>query len=163
VNSPDVHLCGRAAPDGAPDAGPCDCMGYALDGPEGCTCWEPVYTHAEQAVPRTDAETGTRTVACEDCAFRPDSPERGGDDRYRGSEAGALEAIAAASVFWCHIGLRRQTGWVHPNGAAFDVTTDHYVPPVLAGVPYKADGSPGDRCAGWHARALVLGNPQADR
>ena len=62
-----------------PDDGPNDCCFAAFDrGPQWCTCWEPVYD-LEQEEPNLVAVPATRTTMCDDCACRPDSPERSGD------------------------------------------------------------------------------------
>lgn len=128
------------------------CMGSAEHGPADCTCWEPVYD-LEQAEPDRSAEPATRAAMCADCAYRPDSPERQGDDRYRPNEA------TADAPFWCHQGLRKPIAWRHRLGITVECDTDAYAPPVIAGVPYKADGSPGERCAGWAAHHREQGQP----
>lgn len=117
------------------------CMGSVNDGPHGCTCWSPIFD-LEQADP-VAAEPSTRAKRCVDCAFRPDSPERArGDD---------LEGLAN---FWCHQGIRRPVAFRHPDGRVRPVNdSSDYQPPILGNVPYKADGTPADRCAG-HAQAM---------
>lgn len=126
------------------------CLGAVEYGPHRCTCWEPEYD-VPQSLPRLDVEPATRAKMCADCAFRPDSPERTGDDRYQHSD----EDPAGLPSFWCHQGMRRPVRWRHPAGITVDAETDGYEPPVMVrggeSVPYKADGSPGDRCAGWTA------------
>lgn len=48
----------------------------------------------------------TRRLMCDDCAYRPGSPEKSGDPMYRG-DATDLEMIAETGTFFCHQGLRR--------------------------------------------------------
>jgi hypothetical protein len=128
---------------------PC-CWGSSLGwDPSDCTCWTPVYD-LDQVEPdpgtiallEAGIEPVTRTKRCHDCAFRPDSPERA-----RGEE---LEGLPN---FWCHQGIRRPTAYRHPDGRVrpFDDSAD-YQPPIVAGVPWRADGTPAERCAG-HAQA----------
>lgn len=127
-----------------------DCCGdVILDGPSACTCWEPVYS-AEQTEPdRTAAPVVGPT--CGDCAYRPDSPERVGDDRYV-----PIEDVPAGEPFWCHRGMRKPVAYRHPAGITVTIDGDFYEPPQRRrgrlGVPYKADGTPGDLCGGWAAR-----------
>lgn len=153
-----AFTCGDNAPAGALRAlsrlTAC-CYGASIRGPLGCTCWEPVYD-MEQAEPRPEEPAGTRAKMCEDCAYRPKSPERTGDDRYDGSEEQLLDLAAGAGVFWCHQGIRRPITYRHSTlGITVEADGNHYKPPILEvdgeGVPFKADGSPGDRCAGWAA------------
>jgi len=119
------------------------CLAAAEDGPAACTCWTPIFD-ARQRKPRTRIEPETRPKACEDCAYRQGSPERG-----RGEE---LEGLAN---FWCHQGLRRPAAWRHPDGRVRPVpeypTSPDYQPPIVDGVPYRTDGRPADRCGGWAA------------
>lgn len=136
-----------AMPD--PVHGAC-CDGSAAKGPQYCTCWTPVFD-TDQAEPQP-GDPGTRGVLCQDCAYRPGSPERQGDERYNG-DAGFLARIAEKGTpFFCHQGIRRAVKLVHPSGAEVEVPPGDYQPPVIDGVPYKADGSPGELCAGWAAR-----------
>lgn len=139
-----------------PDVGngenPC-CYGSALDGPGGCTCWQPVFD-VEQAEPRTDLPSGAQESKCADCAYRPGSPERSGDPHVT-ADAEQLRALAETGArFWCHQGMRRPTLWRHPSGATVPGLGADYRPPIVEGVPYKADGTPGDLCAGWMALRL---------
>lgn len=135
------------------------CLGAFEEGPQACTCWEPVYDH-DQATPDETAVPTTRKSMCEDCAFAPGSPERSGDERYSHSD----EDLTTLDNFWCHQGMRKPIRWRHASlGIEVPADTDAYEPPrrilVIDGekvaVPYKADGSPGERCAGWaaHQRA----------
>ena len=122
---------------------PC-CYGSALDGPDGCSCWEPIFD-ADQA-PIVEGPPETRPSLCGDCAFRKDSPER---------RAG--QHPEDLSSFWCHQGVRRAIAYVHPDGRRRDVvdvdgTPVDYQPVTRPGLIFRADGQPGQRCAGW-ARA----------
>jgi len=138
-------------------------MGAAMRGLQGCTCWRPVYD-LQQADPDPVAlaafdngvTPSVRPQMCGDCAYRPDSPEKAGDPQHRG-DAEYLEHIAAkGEPFWCHTGMRRIVRWVHPSGAEIPGHPADYAPPICGAVPYKADGQPGDRCAGWDARRRAL-------
>jgi hypothetical protein len=138
------------------------CIGSAAMGAQYCTCWEPVYDLAQQQA--KPGATAARKTMCGDCAYRPGSPERNGDERYNG-DAGFLAAIAqTGDIFWCHQGMRRVVKLRHPSGAEVVISTDHYDPPKDGGVPFKADGTPGDICAGWsahRARHLKRSTPAA--
>lgn len=116
------------------------CLAAAQDGPTACTCWEPFYD-LEQVEPRTDLEPETRTQMCGDCAYRLDSPERA-EDPYFGLDL---------ANFWCHRGIRRPRVWRHPDGRERPGDPANYQPPIVAGVPYRADGRPAARCGGWAA------------
>lgn len=148
-----------------PDLGldvPC-CESSVYYGPEQCTCWEPVYNLEQQPVDEqarqllgAGLEPVTRKQMCGDCAYRPGSPEKSGDESYRG-DADFLEHIAAKGErFWCHQGLRIPTKWVHPSGAELPGHPGAYRPPIHDAVPYQADGRPGELCAGWAARNRAL-------
>jgi hypothetical protein len=130
------------------------CEGAIDDGAAGCTCWEPIYD-LEQQQPDTNAEPTTRTRMCGDCAYRPDSPEKSGDPSYRG-DAAELERIAATDRFWCHDGMRKPVKWRHPAGIEVDGHPGSYDPAIVDFTPYKADGTPGNLCAGWDARRKAL-------
>jgi hypothetical protein len=65
-----------------------------------------------------------------------------------------LEELAATGQrFWCHQGMRRTVVLRHPCGVEVAGHPAAYRPPVVAGIPYQADGSPGLLCAGWLARS----------
>lgn len=150
------------------------CMGAAVYGPDRCTCWTEVYDRP-QAEPRTDLHPGVQTKMCGDCACRPDSPERNDDQRY--GHAGDMEEILAGDrPFWCHEGMRALAGYRHPDGTVvtldeinqvaaslertgppFPLAADDYKPPIVDGVPYQADGTPGLVCGGWAAHRLARG------
>lgn len=136
-----------------PTGGAC-CIGCAVNGPQYCTCWVPVLEPVQQPV--RAGEPGRRTSPCHDCAYRKGSPERRGDERYKGDGAFLDRIAAAAERFWCHQGMRHAVKLVHPSGAEVSLLEKDppgdYRPPVIDGIPYKADGTPGDLCAGWDAR-----------
>lgn len=113
------------------------CYGAAVNGPGSCTCWTPVYSGGQSA-PAAGSTIATRATRCEDCAFRPDSPERARGDELQG-----------LTNFACHQGVRRVVEWRHPDGRVRPGDPADYQPPIVNGVGYKADGSPMDICAGW--------------
>lgn len=142
---------------------PC-CYGYMHDGWRGCTCWVPVFNAERQETPDAEhvrllaagIEPNTRGEMCVDCAYRPGSPEKRGDQSYRG-DADFLEEIARKGErFWCHQDLLIVTAWRHPSGVEVPGHPGAYMPPIVAGVPYKSDGSSGEVCAGWNARRRAL-------
>lgn len=126
------------------------CLGAAEGGPVGCTCWEPVYDLEQQPVDR-EAEPGTRSAMCADCAYRSTSPEAKGDPSY------SPRPEHGDGTFWCHQGMRKPVAWRHPLGITVEATGDFYDPPIHRSlssgepVPFRADGTPGERCAGWAA------------
>lgn len=161
----DSFLCHvRHLPDDIPDAGNGECCWGAGRDRRSCTCWEVVFD-LEQAEPvqklvdwlAAGIEPSIRQRMCEDCAYRPGSPERQGDPGHKGDSA-ELERIARESRFWCHQGMRRPVLFRHPSGVEWPGHAAAYSPPIVDGVPYKADGTPGDLCAGWAARSRAL-NP----
>lgn len=137
------------------------CLGAHEDGPEGCTCWNPIYD-VDQAPAVDHPEPGQRSEMCADCAYRPDSPERTGDERHKASGEGELDDLARGdNPFWCHQGLRKPVAYKHETlGIVVPADTDAYDPPMVivgrAQIPIKADGTAGDRCAGWAARKNQL-------
>lgn len=137
------------------------CLGATIS-PSSCTCWEPIYDK-EQSDPDVTVPPSTRMTACDDCAYRAGSPERSGDEHY----AADFDRFDA-SIFWCHQGMRKPVAWRHPTlGITVDTTGDYYDPPIVRdengeGVPFRADGTPGDRCAGWAARRRALEAPLVD-
>ena len=134
-----------------PAFGAC-CDGSASMGPQYCTCWAPDFDLEQQAV--RPGERGQRDAPCSDCAYRAGSPERSGDERYNGDAEFLDRIVETGEPFHCHVGIRRAVKLVHPSGAEVELHPGDYRPPVAAGVPYKADGSPGELCAGWAARRL---------
>ena len=122
---------------------PC-CASVAYQGLDHCTCWDPVYARVHEPIVAGPPET--RREMCGDCAFRRNSPER-----RRGEDPEGL------GNFWCHQGVRRAIAYVHPDGRRRAVVDDEGVPMGYDPVPrpgliFRADGQPGQRCAGW-ARA----------
>ncbi len=152
-----LHIDGQVAPSPALRAIvelACCCEGAAMNGPARCTCWVPVYD-LEQTDPDTTTLAGARTEPCSDCAYRPDSPERNGSAEHALSGAGELDAlVVSGQPFWCHVGMRKPIAYEHPSGIRVTARADHYDPPIIAGVPYRADGTAGQLCAGWLARRL---------
>lgn len=121
------------------------CLSDAEDGPSYCTCWREIYDREQEPV-RSAIEPQTRATRCIDCAYRPDSPERARGD-----------VIEELPNFWCHQGIRRPRAFQHPDGRIREVPDSaDYQPPVVGGVPYKADGTPADRCAGWEQTRRLL-------
>jgi hypothetical protein len=115
------------------------CADAAHDGPSACSCWEMEFDVDQAPVDRT-LEPGTRTSMCTDCAYRVPA-DFGGH--------GSL-----TDPFWCHQGMRKPVRYRHPAGIIVEARADHYKPPLVQRddglvIPYKADGTPGDRCAGW--------------
>lgn len=138
----------RAHPDYEGTAG-C-CWGDALD-PDGCTCWVPVFD-VDQHVPVPPGDPGDMAAQrrmCGDCAYRKGSPERA--TPY--AEETLFDLAISGQVFYCHDGMRRPARWDHPDGRTIDGSPDDWQPPIIAGIPYRADGRPGLLCAGWAARA----------
>jgi hypothetical protein len=131
------------------DEAPC-CMSGAMHGPRACTCWQPVYDR-EQAEPKLKLQPASRTKCCADCAYLNGSPEKLAG---RGEE---LDDIAGdGSRFSCHQGMRRVLVYRHPNGREIAADPAEYQPPIVGLVPFKADGTPADLCAGWAARRKAL-------
>lgn len=147
-----------------PDTGGWCCSGAAMFGADHCTCWEAVYD-LDQAPLDVNAvrllaagvQPNTRDRMCGDCAYRPGSPERLGDQEHAGDPELLEELAACGEPFWCHGGMRRRAGWVHPpTGTRIAGHPADYDPPRVAGVPWRADGTPGELCAGWAARNRAL-------
>jgi hypothetical protein len=136
-----------------PDAGlgGC-CQGSAVMGPDHCTCWVPVYDLEQQPV--RSGPAGLQPQLCADCAYKPRSPERRGDAGYDGDAGSLDDLVRSGEPFWCHQGIRRPVAWRHPSGMEIPGHPGDYSPPIEGGKPYKADGSPGDLCAGWATRRL---------
>lgn len=133
---------------------PC-CYGSA-NAENRCTCWEPVYDLEQQPLHNDGAlpvEISTRAKCCGDCAYRNGSPERS-DER-----AELLLDVAHSGgrrEFWCHQGVRRVIAFKHPDGRELPAGDGDYRPPVGPEdrpIIWKADGTPGERCAGWAALA----------
>jgi hypothetical protein len=133
---PEAHMC---------------CDGAAYRGPASCTCWTPVYDlrQAEPRPPTGPEDLAVRDGMCGDCAFRKGSPERA----VAWTEETLMDLPVKREPFWCHDGIRRPAYWHHPRLGDVPGTPDDYQPPVVANIPYRADGAPGLLCAGWMARA----------
>lgn len=147
-----VHISGghRAPPavtDDDPEIG-C-CWGSVMNGPTGCTCWEPIFD-TEQAEPQPhEGPLPVRPLWCRDCAYRKGSPER--EDEYE-EEALIEVARTGKRVFMCHQGMRRVVSLRHPEtGRVLDAAPGDYRPPEDGKVSWKADGTVADVCAGWAA------------
>jgi hypothetical protein len=127
------------------------CWGEVVGGARACLCWQPVFD-VEQAPPQPAGDVAglpVRERMCGDCAYRPGSPERA--EGY--AEECLLALPADGELFFCHSGMRRPTHWEHPDGRTVPASDADYQPPVVGGVPYRADGRPGLLCAGWAAIA----------
>lgn len=127
------------------------CEGAAVRDISHCTCWEPVWNLEQQlpVLPVVREQLVARDRGCSDCAFRKDSPER--STPYE--EETLLGLAERGQPFWCHDGMRRPVQWRHPHGVTIDGDPADWQPPIVHGVPFRADGSPGLLCAGWAARA----------
>lgn len=126
------------------------CIGNDIQGPEYCLCWTPEYDLLQET-PRlaTSADQiSTQVGLCGDCAYRKTSPERA--DGWM--EEALLDLASGGQPFWCHQGMRRPVRWRHPDGRVVDGDPADYQPPMIDGVPYQADGTPGLLCGGWAAR-----------
>lgn len=149
--------CGSYPAGAWADANPGDdypvgcCIGNDMYGPDRCTCWTAVYEidQHEPRPPQRAEDIEVQTRMCGDCAFRKGSPERA-----EGFLEEALHSMAeAGQPFYCHDGMRRPAHWLHPDGRRVEGSTADWRPPIIAGLPYRADGRPGLLCAGWMARA----------
>lgn len=157
-----MFVCGTGwLPEGIPDlssdADPC-CAGRAIDGPRGCQCWIEVFSPPAQAEPRPGLPPVPDPLRpCSTCAYNRDSPEKRSEPGYQAGPDD-LERLAATGIpFYCHAGMRYLIGYVHPpSGRSWSPPLGDFRPPTVAGVPYRADGSPGFVCAGWLLRRAVL-------
>lgn len=155
-----VEYCGGPYQGDLPDAGEgACCVGSAMGGPNDCTCWEEVYD-LDQAPVDADSPAGVQPRLCVDCAYRPDSPDRRGEEHVTGDQELLETLVETATPFWCHQGIRRVVALRHVRTGTLFAPEDGsfaaaYRPPQRAGRPYKADGSCGDLCAGWTARLLA--------
>jgi hypothetical protein len=163
-----VSLC-VGNPD-LPDTGSTCCYGAAVYGPDRCTCWVPVFD-VDQAAPDEltvrllagGVQPVTRRAMCGDCAYRPGSPEKNGEPGHAGDEDFLEEIAAGGERFWCHQGIRRPIVWRHPSGMEIPGHPAGYAPPQVDAVPYRADGTPAELCAGWDARRRALAAKAGDR
>lgn len=153
-----VHISGPVAPRAAWENEPDDaydicCAGAAMKGVAYCTCWEPVFD-LEQAELDLTSQPTQRAKCCHDCAYRPDSPER---QEGSGREKDVIGlAHTEGAEFWCHQGVRRPVVYRHPDGREIPGDPDDYRPPETKNADgvaciWKADGTAGERCAGWDA------------
>lgn len=153
-----TFMCGgsRSAPDDAlrvlSQLATC-CIEAAVDGPAACTCWTTTYD-LDQALVDEQSNPTTRATMCADCAYRPSSPERRGDPRHEFGDPN--DELPDGDVpFWCHQGMRKAAAYTHRLGISVQPSSDYYNPPRRvvdgAAVPYRADGSAAERCAGWAA------------
>lgn len=150
-----IDICGvKALPPGLPDAGKGGCCYGATLGPDRCTCWEPVYDVDQQPIRAGMPMPPVPVRMCGDCAYRPGSPERRGDESYTGNADFLDELVATATPFYCHAGIRRATAWRHPADVEIPGHPGAYDPPIKDAVPYKADGTPANLCAGWLLRRV---------
>ncbi len=130
------------------------CGGAAMFGVDRCTCWEPIYDLEQQPLANDGQppdEIPTRAKCCHDCAYRHGSPEREAGD---GEWLAELAESDGRREFWCHQGVRRVVAFRHPDGRVLPAGEGDYRPPQ--GPPerpviWKADGTVGERCAGWAA------------
>lgn len=141
------------------------CMGAVNSGPAYCTCWQPVFDLPQQPLDpaavsalQAGGEPRVRDRMCADCAYRPGSPERSGDETYFGDPEELDNLAREARRFWCHQGMRQPARWRHPSGAEVPGHGGDYKPIIDqdSSVPFKADGQPADLCAGWDARRRAL-------
>lgn len=150
-----TFVCGNRPVVELPDAGEGMCCYGATIDASRCTCWDESYD-LDQADQLPDAHPGIRTEMCEDCAYRPGSPELTGVANVSGDEDDLRDHVVGGFPFFCHQGTRRRTRWTHPTGVVVQGDPADYDPPIVEawGVkfPLKADGSGADRCAGWTAR-----------
>lgn len=153
MNLDAIHVSGATAPPGITGDEPLSlcCIGEAVYGPQRCTCWEPVYDLEQRVLEnggKPPEEITIRSKCCHDCAYRNGSPEReDGEDDW-------LDDIAldGRSEFYCHQGMRRIVAWEHPDGRRIEASDGCYAPPKGPSerpMPWKADGAPGELCAGW--------------
>jgi hypothetical protein len=95
---------------------------------------------------------------CSDCAFRPGSPERSGDQRFDLSGPGEIEDLVySGASFACHVGMRQTVRLEHPTGAVVESGPGGYSPAKTATRSWKADGSPAELCAGLAQARAKLG------
>jgi hypothetical protein len=154
VSAPCSLLLHGTAPD-LPDAGNGGCCyGAAVYGPQRCTCWTPVYDLEQQEVTPGLPLPPIPVQMCHDCAYRPHSPEREGDADVAGSGELLDELVRSREPFYCHQGIRHPVAYRHPSGAEIPGHPAGYDPPIVDGVPCKADGTPADLCAGWLLRCV---------
>jgi hypothetical protein len=152
-----INFCGATQPAvDLPDAGEgACCVGSAVYGPDRCTCWADIHDQDQQTA-QTDLlpMPAIPVEMCADCAYRPGSPERTGQAGYQGDTGSLDELVESGAPFYCHQGMRRVTHLAHPSGVTVPAHPGNYTPLIVGNVPYKADGTPGNICAGWMLRRL---------
>lgn len=101
-----------------PDAGRrlC-CNGALLLGPQACTCWAAAYDLDQQPSKPGIPAVPVPVRMCGDCAYRPGSPEKLGDESHRGGQELLDRLVATGEPFYCHRGIRRKVSHRHPSGA----------------------------------------------
>jgi hypothetical protein len=72
---------------------------------------------------------------CEDCAFRPNSPERQGLDGYENNDGGErlAELVDKGEPFYCHQGCARSSSGVIPSALRSTATLEATTHPSLSG------------------------------
>jgi len=128
------------------------CYESAIKGPGYCTCWQPVFDVDQLPAvwPDRPEDLAVRGGMCGDCAYRKGSPERSSE----WEEEALLDLPDSGTPFWCHDGMRKPVRWDHPDGRSVPGAADDWKPPVVRGIPFRADGRPGLLCGGWAARAV---------
>lgn len=156
-----LHIDGVYGPPDLDDEPGICCMGAAVYGAYRCTCWEPVFDLEQMPLanggrPPSEAEISIRSKCCHDCAYRNGSPEK---ERGEGEQLDDW-ALDGRSEFWCHQGVQRVVAWCHPDGRELPAAEGDYRGPVGPDerpVVWKADGTVGERCAGWAAHRPFVG------
>jgi hypothetical protein len=152
-----LHIHGSSlVPPGVSDDDPTTgcCIGEAVYGPTRCTCWTPVFDQEQQPLQnggRAPDIIFTRQKCCSDCAYRKGSKER--EDEWEEEEI-MDHALTPGCEFWCHAGVRRVVAYRHPDGRKMPAGDGDYQPPIgprERPLVWRADGTPGSRCAGWAA------------
>lgn len=153
ISGTSLHVEGDFGPPNAGDEPGMCCFGAAVYGASRCTCWEPVFDLEQEPLEnggKPPEEIGQRTKCCQDCAYRNGSPER---ERGEGDRLDDW-ALDGRSEFWCHQGVRKVVAWRHPDGRELPAAEGDYRPPQTSEprpAIWKADGTVGERCAGWAA------------
>ena len=172
-----VHMHGHGIE--LPEMWPPCCIGSAANGASGCTCWSEVYDRKQRYVSLPQVIVPKqRERMCEDCAFRPDSPERTGDERYAHSGDRELEDLVYSDDdFACHQGMRRLVAMKHRRGKRVAAPPGCYEPGVVERyahrpgddwghfkqIALKADGTPADLCAGLRAARERVAREEQER
>lgn len=149
INGPGVNVPPALRDDSEIPEVPC-CYGSVM-GANRCTCWEPVYDLDQQPL-EEPTEPATRSKCCHDCAYRNGSPERA--DEHEAERLCMVAHSGGEQEFWCHQGVRRVIAFRHPDGRELPAGDGDYRPPIGPKdrpLVWKADGTVGERCAGWAA------------